>query len=522
MRGLHGDVQKTHAFEIHLENRHVRTETRRHSRRVHTTRPAAQNDDSSREHPRDTTQKHAFSSVVLCKEVSSNEDRHPAGDFAHRFKEGQAAVHLDRFISDAGCARRNEALCEQPVRGQVKIRKENLALAKQPAFRFKRFLDLHDHVCPLKSLSVLLNDFRARRPVVRIVKPDPRPRVGFHKNVMAALNELVDGRRQQCHTKFLFLNLFRDADCHAANIFSSPVHDKFFALSGKSVKESRRMISRHLLVVLAALGGVTASFAQQDVDKGLEEASEDYMRDELGVNEITAPSIAQILKDFGNFIPVPMEVIATNPRDAVYDNRLQTSLHFGALVADGFMLTIAERSQDVQDIGRALIRQSRALGVGDRLTKRSKSLFEYSEKGDWNGMREELVRTQEDVEKSMLDLHDEQMSHMISLGGWLRGFQLAANSCAQSYSPDKALILGRVEIMDYYIDRLDTLHPRLKKTEFVSTLISKIKSLRDLAAQAEGRAPTEAEVRKMRDLADSIEAVALAQVDSDGKIIPTP
>ena len=111
---------------------------------------------------------------------------------------------------------------------------------------------------------------------------------------------------------------------------------------------------------------------------------------------------------------------------------------------------------------------------------------------------------------------------MISLGGWLRGFQLAANSSAQSYSPDKALILGRVEIMDYYIDRLDTLHPRLKKTEFVSTFTSKINSLRDLAAEAAGRAPTEAEVKKMRDLANSIEAVALGPVDSDGKIISTP
>ena len=47
-------------------------------------------------------------------------------------------------------------------------------------------------------------------------------------------------------------------------------------------------------------------------------------------------------------------------------------------------------------------------------------------------MREELIRTQADVEKTMIDLHDEEMAHMISLGGWLRGFQLAANSCAQS------------------------------------------------------------------------------------------
>lgn len=243
------------------------------------------------------------------------------------------------------------------------------------------------------------------------------------------------------------------------------------------------------------------------------------MRDEAGVNEITAPSIKQILTDFSSFSPVPLDIIAENPRDAVYDNRLQTSLHIGALVADGFMLTIAERSKDIQDIGRALLRQSRALGVGDRLTKRSKSLFEYSDKGDWQGMREELIRAQTDVEKSMLDLHDEQMSHMISLGGWLRGFQLAANSCAQNYSPDRALMLSRLEIMDYYIDRLDSLHPRLKKTEFVSTITSRIKSLRDLAAEAQGRPATEAQVKKMQDLANGIESVALGPVDSDGKIL---
>ncbi len=277
-----------------------------------------------------------------------------------------------------------------------------------------------------------------------------------------------------------------------------------------------------LLVVLALQAAVMALCAQEDTEQELEETSEEFMRDELGVNEITAPSIAGILKDLASFIPVPLDIIAANPRSAVYDNRLQTSLHIGALVADGFMLTIAERSADVQDIGRALIRQSRALGVGERLTKRSKSLLEYGEKGDWPGMREELIRTQADVEKTMIDLHDEEMAHMISLGGWLRGFQLAASSCAQSYSAAKAAILGRTEVMDYYLDRLETLHPRLKSTEFVSTLIANIKSVRDLAADAEGRVLTEDEIKKMRDLANASEAAALGPVDSDGKIISSP
>src|SRR5690606_1649114 len=66
----------------------------------------------------------------------------------------------------------------------------------------------------------------------------------------------------------------------------------------------------------------------------LEASSNQHMRDELGVNDITAPSIANLLKDFSTFRPIPFDIIAANPREATYSNRLQTALHFGSLVAD--------------------------------------------------------------------------------------------------------------------------------------------------------------------------------------------
>jgi hypothetical protein len=275
---------------------------------------------------------------------------------------------------------------------------------------------------------------------------------------------------------------------------------------------------RPFVAILAFVAGVGLVCGEDALEKELQSASDEHMRDELGVNDITTPLIAQILKDFGTFQPIPLDLIAESPLDAVYANRLQTALFFGSLVADGFMLTIAERPQDIQNVGRALIKQSRALGVGDRLTKRSKSLFELSDKGDWQGLREELVRTQGDVEQSMLDLRDEEMAHMISLGGWLRGFQLAARSTVTRYTPEKATILGRPEIMDYYLDRLDTLHPRLKKTEFVTTLIAKLKELRLLAAASEGAVPTEQDVRKMSAGADELELVVTGPVDSEGNL----
>ncbi len=272
-----------------------------------------------------------------------------------------------------------------------------------------------------------------------------------------------------------------------------------------------------LTLCLAACCGVSS--AQTDTLKELEVSSTEHMREELGVNPVTSPSIASLLKDLEAFRPVPLKTIDSANRQASFGNRLQTALHFGSLVADGFMLTIAERPQDVQDIGRELIRQSRALGVGERLAKRSKSLFELSDKGDWVGMRGELVKTQEEVEDSMMELHDEEMAHMVSLGGWLRGFQLGAVSTDERYSPAKAEILGRVDVMEYFLDRLDTLNPRLKSTEMVTEFIDRIKKIRLVAIETQGATPSPEQVAKMRKLADEAEQIATAKVDGDGKLL---
>ena len=277
-----------------------------------------------------------------------------------------------------------------------------------------------------------------------------------------------------------------------------------------------RIFSILVLYLAASCGGVVA---QTDTLKELESSSTEHMREELGVNPVTSPSIASLLKDLEAFRPVPMKTIESANRGASFSNRLQTALHFGSLVADGFMLTVAERPQDVQDIGRELIRQSRALGVGERLAKRSKSLFELSDKGDWVGMRGELVKTQEDVEESMMELHDEEMAHMVSLGGWLRGFQLGAVSTDDRYSPAKAEILGRVDVMEYFLDRLDTLNPRLKATEMVTEFTDRIKKIRLVAIETQGAIPTPEQVAKMRKLADEAEQIATAKVDGDGKLL---
>lgn len=263
-----------------------------------------------------------------------------------------------------------------------------------------------------------------------------------------------------------------------------------------------------------------AGLCAQDIDAELKQSSEDHMREELGVNPITTPSIQDILKQLELFRPVPIDLIDSAKRDAVFNNRLQTAMHFGSLVADGFMLTLAERPKDVQDVGKALIRQARALGVGERLTKRSKSLLELSDKGDWLGMRQELVRTQQDVETSMLELRDEEMAHMISLGGWLRGFEISTIVCADNYSPQRAAGLMRPDVMEYFLARLDTLDPRLKSTELVTVITSRLQTIRAIAMETPDLPPSLSQVERMRDLAVEINKAVTAKVDDRGRLIP--
>ena len=256
------------------------------------------------------------------------------------------------------------------------------------------------------------------------------------------------------------------------------------------------MFSRLLAVFscVALCGLACAQEGGDEMEKDISEAAEGHLSEELGVNENTTPPIQKLLLDLDGFQPISMKLVESNDLEASFPNRFQTALHFGSIVADGFVVVINERPQSVPNLGRALLRQARALGVGDSLTKRAASLIDLGQKGDWPRLREELIKTQSDVEKAMMNLRDEEMAHLISFGGWIRGFQLAANATADNYTPQRAEGLKRLDVMNYFIDRLDSLNPRLKQTPLVSQLITSLKKIYRLASKAESRPPSEAGV----------------------------
>lgn len=246
---------------------------------------------------------------------------------------------------------------------------------------------------------------------------------------------------------------------------------------------------------------------------------DEFAREELGVNELTTPSIQRLFAELEAFKPVPVALITATDFERVYNNRFQTSLNFGALICDGFFAVVAEQKPLIQNVGRALLRQAKSLAVGKRLSTHANSLLDLGKHGDWAALKLELIKTQADVEEAMIELRDEEMAHLVSLGGWLRGFEVSTIVTADDYTPQRAAGLMKPDVMDYFLDRLQTLNPKIKKTELVTSITSRLQTIRAIAGEANGHAPSKSEVERMRDLAIEINKIMSAKVDNEGNLI---
>jgi hypothetical protein len=204
---------------------------------------------------------------------------------------------------------------------------------------------------------------------------------------------------------------------------------------------------------------------------------EGHAFEELGVNRYTTPSIARIFHQLDQLKPVPFDQLKSDFPQPAGASREQKSLMFGGLIANGFLLVAAEKKNLIEDFGRVLMQQARALGVGNRVMRHSASLTELGRRGEWPRMRQELITTQTDVEQAMVELRDEKMAHLISLGGWLRGLEISATAVELDFSPQRAEILAQPDLVDYFAGELQTLPPALMHSPLFEKLRAGIAAL---------------------------------------------
>jgi hypothetical protein len=179
----------------------------------------------------------------------------------------------------------------------------------------------------------------------------------------------------------------------------------------------------------------------------------------------------------------------------------QTALILGTVIAEGFIAVEAENAEEVKRIGKSVLSLSEAIGVKKAVQRRSQSIIESAENKEWNKVRRELDGALSDVKEAMSELKSEELSQLVSLGGWLRGTQALTQVVRRNFTKDGAELLHQPILLDYFDKRISSMTPR-RQTPLVLRVRQGLIEIRPLMGIAEGVEISEKTVRQIGEITD--------------------
>ena len=175
------------------------------------------------------------------------------------------------------------------------------------------------------------------------------------------------------------------------------------------------------------------------------------------VEDVVVPLPNEVFGALNKLGSVNWKEYVRSNRGSNFTERPRIALILGSVIADGFIAVQAKDAPAVKDIGQRVLTLSKAIGVGNSITPHAKAITEYADKNKWENVRAELDRTQNSVQQAMNEVHDQQLSQLVSLGGWLRGTEVLTSVVTKNFSVSGAELLHQPDLLIYFQDKLQAM-----------------------------------------------------------------
>ena len=199
-------------------------------------------------------------------------------------------------------------------------------------------------------------------------------------------------------------------------------------------------------------------------------------------------------------VPVPSEIFSVldklgdpNWRDEVRElnspdtsDRVELSLIFGTVIAEGFVAVQAQDKKSVEDIGREVIALATSLGLKKAVLPHANSILDAVEKNDWKSVRKEFDQTQSTVRAEMERMRDNDLAQCVSLGGWLRGTASVTSVVSKAYTEDRAELLNQPMLVEHFAKAVETMSDNAKNDHLVSAIAKGLTKIRQAMESADG------------------------------------
>jgi hypothetical protein len=215
------------------------------------------------------------------------------------------------------------------------------------------------------------------------------------------------------------------------------------------------------------------------------------------VEDVVVPLPNEVFGALNKLGGVNWREYVRNDKGANFTERPRIALLLGAVIADGFIAVQAEDAPTVKDIGQRVLGLSKAIGVSSSITSHAKAITDAADKKNWASVRQELDRTQNSVQQAMNEVHDEKLSQLVSLGGWLRGTEVLTSVVTKRYSAEGSELLHQPDLLNYFENRLQAMPEfNLKLLQEIHAALVEVRPLIDVG---NGQIPA-ASVKKINDI----------------------
>lgn len=280
---------------------------------------------------------------------------------------------------------------------------------------------------------------------------------------------------------------------------------------------------KHSTIVPLALGAILTSstiHAQQTqpdnegpvaVPKDL--IADPAVREQLGINEFTAPSIRLIFDDLDQLTPMPVKETQREFPNRLPLDRRDLALELGFLIADGFLAVQHGHLDEIEPLAKVLSKYGDSLGAGERVNRHVKAILEHAEKKNIEKLKDVLAATQKDVEKELVQLQDTDLAHLISFGGWVRAMECAAVGVSKEFTEERANQLFREDISEYYESQLGSLDPRISQHEKIVNIRNICAGLKNTMTLGADEEPSEDKAKEITEQAKKLVELVLARAE---------
>lgn len=233
-----------------------------------------------------------------------------------------------------------------------------------------------------------------------------------------------------------------------------------------------RFFTLPAVAIITLSTGATAAPAPQHIDvKSLSRKVED----------VVVPLPNEVFGALNKLGSINWHEYVRTDKGSNFTERPRIALLLGTVIADGFIAVQAEDASAVKDIGQRVQALARGIGVERSITEHAKAITEAADKRKWDSVRQELDRTQNSVQQAMNEVHDEKLSQLVSLGGWLRGTEVLTSVVSKHFSIEGAELLHQPDLLVYFQTRLQNMPEyRIKLLQDIQTALVEVQPLVDV------------------------------------------